>query len=157
MSDDLALLTKAESIIERDAVMAMLLENNINSESPARDLSRKVTSMTPDISYEGYSAFFDGFKIFVKNEDLASAQRLLEKFNRETPKQSVSTDYANRFYLCAFSSIVFPVIFHALAIYNFVKAVQTKQKFSKFKLNAAILILFCSGWLGLTLVQLFLQ
>ena len=82
------LIYKADSIIERDALLAHLAENDIVAESPRRDISRKMTNNTIDLSYGEYSVFFDGFSIYVRDDqEHEGRQQLISFLNRTNPEK----------------------------------------------------------------------
>ena len=66
-------LVRAQSIIQRDAILAALSAAGIEAVAPPRDISRKIADTTMDLAYQGYSAIFDGFLIQVPAKDLARA------------------------------------------------------------------------------------
>ena len=70
---------KAQSIIERDAILSALKENEIECQSPERTIVRKVTDNTIDVSHGVYSAFFEGFQIFVNEPDKFKALEIINK------------------------------------------------------------------------------
>jgi hypothetical protein len=69
----------AQSIIERDAIIAALTAQQIECISPERTISRKVTENTVDMAYGGYSAFFDGFQIMVAQKDAEKAKAIIQQ------------------------------------------------------------------------------
>jgi hypothetical protein len=87
--DQNVFLTRVYSIIERDALIAWLAEEEIIATFDDFILSRKITSTMPDISYEGYSAVNDvGFKIEVRASDYDRAVVVLERFRKETAQRA---------------------------------------------------------------------
>lgn len=131
--DDLILLHTASSIIERDAVLAYLRENLITAESPARDMSRKYTETTVDLSLGGYSTFFDGFKIFVQEQQHKDALKVLDKFMLEQKQEVVESEpatvsYINKFYFFGMASFFVPIVPIFFGIYFLRKGIKAKEK-----------------------------
>jgi hypothetical protein len=141
------LLHKAASIIERDALQARLRDAGIESESPARDTSRKVTDATVDLSMGGYSAMFDGFSVLVNESDEAAAQQVLAEFLESTRLEEApqETRHWNRFYFTAVFSIPFPFLMSLAATYHLIRAVESREKPALGKLIFALLC-FAAGW-----------
>ncbi len=125
---------KADSIIQRDALISALGSDGIPAQSPPRDLSRKFTDTTVDISYEGYSTFFDGFEILVRDQDTDRAKSLIEKFLRETnvvlAGEAPPPRHLQRFYFCGLFSMLVPVLFHGLAILYLYQGLRAGEKLS---------------------------
>lgn len=113
----------ADSIIQRDALMALLREAGIDSESPARDLSRQLTSNSIDIAYEGYSAVKkDIFPILVDERKKEEARRLIDKeLARVESEPSVEVSHLYRFRAACLYTIVLPVVFHIVAVMNLIR------------------------------------
>ena len=141
------LVYTAKSIIERDALSAFLKKNCIPVQSPARDLSRKYTEDSLDLSLGGYSLFFDGFKIFVPEEQEAFALEYIDEFKKGFKESSqlsentssdtktqpeYSTRYAKKFYYCSLISIMIPIIPLFYGLYFLYKAKKYKNKFNFF-------------------------
>lgn len=125
---------KADSIIQRDALLSALHNNGITAQSPPRDLSRKFTDTTVDISYEGYSVFFDGFDIQVPDQDLEKAQEIISQFLRQTnvglAQEKTPPRYLQKFYFCSLFSGVLPILFHILALYYLFLGLKSGEKLS---------------------------
>lgn len=124
---------QAESIIQRDAVISALSAAGINAFAETRDISRKITDTTVDLAYEGYSAVFDGFAIQVNEADFDRAKKIaddvLEKARTAVPDKGLSEGSAmRRFYFCSLFTLIFPVLFHGLAIYHFVDGFRKGEK-----------------------------
>ena len=73
---------RAQSIIEREAILAALREVELDPISPERTMSRKVTENTLDLSLEGYSLMFDGFKILVPLHQERQGRQVVEEVLR---------------------------------------------------------------------------
>lgn len=140
---------KADSMIQRDALLSALHSQGIQAISPRRDLSRKVTSTTADISYEGYSSFFDGFDIQVPDPDAEKAQEIVTKFLRETnivlSGETSPANHLQRFYFCSLFSLMVPIVFHGMAVYYLVLGLKTGEKLSVGKTILSVGVLFCGG------------
>lgn len=140
-------LMRAESIIQRDAVMSALNAAGINAFSENRDISRKIADTTVDLAYEGYSAVFDGFIIQVNEADYEQAKPIadgvLKKASEAKPDPGLSEGSAyRRFYFCSLFSIVMPGLFHGLAIYHLIDGIRRGEKphFGFFAVSALMLI-----------------
>lgn len=119
----------AASILERDALLNELRESDIEVFTGPNDISRKITNETVDLSYEGYSAIFNGFPIFVLEKDESRAKAIVERFLAKAKSVEPSaTSYYRKFFMCSIYSFGFPVLMHILGIYHLVKAVQGKEK-----------------------------
>lgn len=131
----LKLLLKAESIIQRDAILAALKAANIEATSPPRDISRKMTDETVDLSFEGISAMFDGFAIHVDEGHIEEAQKVAEsvlKTARKTKDDPVLArgDSMRKFYFCSVFTMVIPIplLFHGLGIYHLVMGLKNGER-----------------------------
>jgi membrane protein insertase Oxa1/YidC/SpoIIIJ len=151
--NDYSEIYKAESIIERDAIAAFLKGHGIAFLVPARDLSRKITDTTVDISFEGYSAMFDGFAILVQNNDVPRARELIKNFSANLAKSEVSQDYMRRFYLSSMATLIMPVVFHFTAFYNLWMGLKRRQSISMTKMIFSIFCLIATGYMGYFLVS----
>lgn len=109
----------------------------------------------PTLSLEGYSSFFDGYKIFVRSEDKEKAEQLIrENFPAET--SASIPDHPRKFLMsCLFSMTFLPIIGHVTAIYHLKKAIQHKQRIGAVNLivgflfwSFAIVLFYVSGGLG---------
>lgn len=128
--NDKILVYSSNSIIERDALMECLSSNDIESFSPARDMSRKYTPNTVDLSLGGYSVFFDGFKIFVKEKDSAKAAHIIEKYigDVEEGTEPKSTSYLNKFYYLSIANFFIPIIPAFLGAWYLYLGLKNKEK-----------------------------
>lgn len=128
---------KADSIIQRDALLNALATEGIHAQSPPRDLSRKVTPTTVDISYEGYSSFFEGFSIQVPEEQADTAKKIIESFIKSTQASTAQEKpvvrYLQSFYFCSLFSLMFPFFMQAIAVYYLVKGIRAGEKLEKGK------------------------
>src|SRR6185312_9224575 len=124
-------LVKAESIIQRDAIMAALENAQIPAVTPPRDISRKIADTTVDLAYEGYSAVFDGFLIQVEEKDLERACAVAEEVVRAARSaSSLATDeksWMARFYFCSLFAMGFSVLMHVVALGCLVKALRRRE------------------------------
>lgn len=131
MTTDLKVLMRAESIIQRDAVMSALSAEGINAFAETRDISRKITDDTVDLAYEGYSAVFDGFTIQVNAVDFDRARAVAEgvlKRAQAVDRKMEEGSSLQRFYFCCLFSLFLPVVFHGLALYHLVRGLQRGEK-----------------------------
>jgi len=136
-------VVSAQSMIERDAMIARLKSEGIEVVTPPRDMSRKVTENTTDLALDGYSMFFDGFDILVDDEDEVRARQLLADFAKEHQAPAPSTEpspHWQRFYYSSIFSLLFPVLLNVAALYHLVKAVQ---KGEQPRIGYLIFSLFC--------------
>jgi hypothetical protein len=149
-------------MIQRDALRARLDSVQIHSESPNRDMSRKVTGTTVDLSLEGYSAMFDGFEIYVNENDVDAAKEVIERFVRDE-RAAVMADtspipYWRRFYFCSIFSTMFPVFLTMLASYHLLMALRRRLKPEGRATLIASVIMYLVGWIWTVLVvQAFLK
>ena len=133
MTSALKQLMQAESIIQRDAVMSALQAAGINAFAENRDISRKIADTTVDLAYEGYSAVFDGFTIQVNEADFDQAKKIadevVERARAAKPDASLSEGSAmRRFYFCSLFTLIFPVLFHGLAVFHFVDGIRKGER-----------------------------
>lgn len=131
--NDLILLFKARSVIQREALVSALLEQGVESATSPRHMSNRVADDTLDLSLEGYSVFFDGFPIYVKERHQKEAERLLALFlqrTAEAPGDSPTeeTPHLRRFFFCAIFTVILPGIFHAVGLYHLIKALRAVEK-----------------------------
>ncbi len=129
-------LIRAESIIQRDAILAALRAAGLDPISPPRDISRKIADTTVDFSYQGYSAMFDGFVIRVPESQLEQAQsitrQVLTQAQQSDDNSEISaTHNINRFYFCCLFSLGLPLIMHLLAIHHLRKALAAKEPMNR--------------------------
>jgi len=125
------LLYIAGSMIERDALKARLEAEGIDVVSPKRDISRKYTESTVDLSYGGYSAIFDGFKIFVEEKTFEKSKEILDSFS-ENLKPALEPDkkvsYLKKFHYFSVASVFVPLVPLLFGIYYFYKGIKNKEK-----------------------------
>jgi len=129
------LLYTAKSIIEREALTAHLESESIVSHSPARDMSRKFTAGTMDLSLGGYSLFFDGFKVYVEESDFrlaeASLSEFLSSYEKNDSDYKTSKSHINKFFFFGFASLIIPVIPLFFGLYFLFKALKSNEKINK--------------------------
>lgn len=121
---------RAESIIQRDAILSALAAEGINAFSETRDISRKITDTTVDLSYEGYSAIFEGFTIQVNIADFDRARAVAEgviKRAQSADRKMEEGSSLRRFYFCCLFTVFLPVIFHGLALYHLARGLQRRE------------------------------
>lgn len=146
----LKLLVKAESIIQRDAILAALKSQGIEPQSAPRDISRKIADTTVDLSFEGFSAVFDGFAIYVDEEKLQEAEKIAKAIVRTAQKTKDDPGLAQggsmrRFYFCCLFTITIPILFHGLALYHLYKGLRNKERFHPFYGSMASLVFVVTG------------
>jgi hypothetical protein len=133
--DFVKLLYEAQSILERDALMARLQEQGIDVLSPPRDISRKMTENTVDLAFEGYSAVNDGFKIYVIQEHEARAKELLRYFIREQRMHAydkgIERDPWDAYYRASIFSMMLPLVMNISALYNLFVALKSGRRPSR--------------------------
>ena len=142
---------KADSIVQRDALQARLAAARISSESPDRDMSRKIIDSTVDLSLEGYSALFDGFDIYVEEADTAAADRVVREFLSDVQSANLADQrpvpHWQRFYFCSIFSFLFPILMPVLATYHLVKALRSGVPPSEGRgMHIAGGLMFGLGW-----------
>jgi len=133
MGTELKVLMRAESIIQRDAVMSALTAEGINAFAEEREISRKIADTTVDLAYEGYSAVFDGFTIQVNAADFDRAKAVADRVvarARAAPSDKTLEEGSSmrKFYFCCLFSVLIPVIFNGLAVYHFVRGLQKGER-----------------------------
>lgn len=142
-SDDLMLIFKAQSIIQREALVSALAEENVEATTAHRHMSNRVADGTIDLALEGYSAVFDGFPIFVKERDRVPAQRVIREFlertgSTEVAERTDASPHLTKFFFCSIFTIILPGIFHVVGAYHLFKGVQAREKISLIRLVAAL-------------------
>lgn len=157
--NDLVLLHKADSIIQREALLAALREAGIEPVSAPRDMSRKMADNTIDLGLEGYSVTFDGFSVFVKHRDKAAADTVLGAFmkNVDAPDaRQEESDHLRKYFFCALFSFVIPGVLHIFGLYHLVKGLEKGEKINWLKFIAGtVLYLFTGSLTALALMTLF--
>lgn len=131
--DEPKLLFIAQSMIERDALKARIEACGISVVTPKRDISRKYTEGTVDLSYGGYSAVFDGFKIFVEDKDFKKSQEILEEFTESSEPQEMveeeqQPNYLKKFHYFSVASVFVPLVPLLFGAYYFYKGLRNKEK-----------------------------
>lgn len=127
------LLFIAQSMIERDALKARLEAHGLAVVSPKRDISRKYTGNTVDLSHGGYSTLFDGFKIFVDEKNLKEAKEILNEFNKSATENDLGVEEAaknhmKKFHYFSVASVFVPLVPVLFGAYYFYKGVKNKEK-----------------------------
>jgi hypothetical protein len=130
---DAFLLYTAKSMIERDVLLSLLNENLIDTKSPARDMSRKYTENTVDLSLGGYSVFFDGFKVYVAGDQVPKAKIALAKFlnekkSHEVIKSDEASSYLKKFYFFGISAVFIPFIPAIFGLYYLLKGLKAGER-----------------------------
>jgi hypothetical protein len=149
---------RAESIIQRDAIIAALATAGINAFAETRDISRKITDNTVDLAYEGYSAVFDGFTIQVNEADFDRAKKIaddvVKKAHDSKSDAGLSEGSAmRRFYFCSLFAVMIPVIFHGLAIYHLVDGLRRGEKLHPVFATFSLILLSMTGGLIFYLIS----
>lgn len=124
---DWHLLIKVPDLIQRDFLVNLLGDQQIETMAPDRDV---IVSLGggPNLSLEGYSALFDGYSVLVLRKDFSKAQDVLKEFEKTRSVKSTDvTDHMAKFHLSSILSFVLPVVLHGLALYHLVMAVQRQQ------------------------------
>ncbi|MBX9768094.1 MAG: hypothetical protein K2X47_12545 [Bdellovibrionales bacterium] len=124
------LVMTASGLIQRDALISAIKDSGIQVQTEERILSRKITELTPDLSYEGYSALADtGFPIFVSAQDHDRAKEIVENVlaAAKSEDQGQVPNYAGKFAICALFSFALPIFMHGLGAYHFSKALTHGQ------------------------------
>jgi hypothetical protein len=126
---------RAATIIERDAVMGMLIDAGLKPFTPEQNIVVKNTD-TVDLTMDWHSAMFSGYAIEVDSLHEETAKALVKKFvfsvDNDAQDGPSPILYWKKFYWCCLFSTTVPVILHGLAIYHMVKAIQNGQKTSPF-------------------------
>jgi hypothetical protein len=121
------LLTKLPDLIQRDALVYHLGQQQVEVMTPDRDMIVNVGG-GPNLTLGGYSAMFDGYSVLVQKKDLLKAQDVLTDF--EPLHLQISTevpDYMSKYYYSSVLSVFAPFILHITAIYHLFKAIQLGQ------------------------------
>ena len=153
MDQKTELIYLAQSIIERDALIQYLADHSIDAFSPSRDISRKFTENTVDLAFEGYSAIFDGFKIFVSPGQKEDALNLLKEFQSTHQEFSSLTEKSSfqTFSYCSIFSMILPFLMHFYGAINLAKAFRKKERIRVVRLVASLALyiftLFVYGFL----------
>ncbi len=151
-----ALVYQAISMIQRDAILGVLAEANIEAWGAERDVSRKYGDSSVDLAYEGYSATMGGFSIFAESSKVEVAKLCIRNFLAELPRESVSeTRYLERFYGVALFSMMLPFVAPLGAYYLFKGLAGGESKRGVlFWPSVVMLVLgFVAGGLGLYFVN----
>lgn len=124
---DWKLLTKVPDLVQREALVYQLGQAQIEVYAPDRDVMT-VLGSGPQLGWEGYSAVFDGYSVFVSVKDWTRAQEILKSFQGTPNSDTASfTDSMDRFHLCAIFTFLLPIILHLAALYHLFWAVKKDQ------------------------------
>lgn len=156
MDSNWILLTKIPNLVMRGALEARFAEAQVETYLPERDAISQVGD-TPNLSLGGYSAFFEGYDVYVRRDQLAQAQTILAEFEKTAyskPDDKPLVDYLTKFYLASYVSIVLPVLFHIVAFYNLYMAYKSGPvRISWPKMIFAWFVLIMTGYVGFYFVQ----
>lgn len=142
---ELKLVLKAESIIQRDAILAALKSANIEAHSAPRDISRKITDTTVDLGMDFVSVTFDGFSIYVDEKDLAEAQKTANSIVKTAMRAKDDPVLARgesmrKFYFCCVFSLMMPFLFHGLAAYHLYYGLKNGERMHWFYGTVSLII-----------------
>lgn len=154
--ENLIIIYRAPSMMERDAILNQLHENGIEALSTERDVSRKVTNSTIDLAFEGYSATMGGFPITVMKNDEEAAKKIIQDFIRKInvgPASPPSYSHLRKFYISSIYSTMLPLAFHALGIYHLFKGLRAGEKVRTLHFIGAMLLYAASAVVGLSILQ----
>jgi hypothetical protein len=142
-------IIRAESVIQRDSLLAAFHEAGIEALSPPRDVSRKLTDSMVDYAYGGYSAIFDGFAIQVPEEQWEEARQIVDQVLKqarsfdEVPHEASNS--LKKFYFCCFFVLLAPLVMNIVAFYHLYKAYQHNEKLARWSVLLGVLWLVLSG------------
>ncbi len=152
------LVFTAESMVERDSLIALLKSEGIETESPKRDISRKYTDSTVDLSYGGYSAMFDGFKIFVEAKNQDKAHAITQNFIKEIqlknkhPEKKENKRNLMKFYYFSIAGFFIPIIPLFFGVYYLYKGILEKEKIRKLYMVCSLFFYGISIFVGYNIV-----
>ncbi len=155
------LLIRAESLIQRDALINALREQGIEAVTGERDISRKYADETVDLAYGGISAVFEGFSIWVPEAELSRAQGIVAEV-MESVRSASSAEplppesHMRRFFFCTLMSIVFPVVMNILALGHLIRGLRAGESIKWWMLVFGILIWITTSIAGYFLLRSFL-
>lgn len=142
------LVHRAQSLIERDSLMAELAAEGIEAETERKDMHNRLTSGSVDLAYDGLvSISFDGFPIKVSAQDAVRArtviQAAVQKFeSQQSPSEESSGEYhVRKFTEAGLFSIFLPIVMHVVAVYHMIKAIRLGGPIVSVKTFLAALIL----------------
>ena len=144
---------KAESILQREALVAFLRENGIEPLTPPKDVTRKIADTTVDLAYGGYSAVSEGLPIYVLEEEKEQAQALITDFLTQISKNEVASakvkeiNHWNRFYHCSLFTMVLPGLMHLLALYHVFCAIRSGAPVQLVRLVSALFVFVATAFL----------
>lgn len=134
LATQLTTVYKAQSIIERDSLMAELSAAGIEAETEKKTMHNRIGDTTVDLAYDGVSSVsFDGYKIEVSNADSVRAraviEQALERFKREeklNKPEMTGDEHVRRYVASGLFGMFVPVIFLVLGGYHLVQAVKLR-------------------------------
>ena len=140
------LLIKAESLIQRDAIVARLHSEGIACIAPERTISRKIMDGTVDLTLGGYSTTFDGFSIFVEDSDFERAGQIVAAFLQETTAAESSSALTEgnpwrSFFRWVLLSLILPVLPFFIALHYLRKGMQSDLPVSRLYVVLSVFLL----------------
>jgi hypothetical protein len=121
------LLARLPDHVQKQALIHFLGLDGVEAYSPDRDAITQLGN-EPQLSLGGYSAFFDGYPVYVSPKDWHQATLTLEKFTAiSNQKSQEPTDYLRSFQICAIFTVLLPLVFHAIGLYHLWKALKSRQ------------------------------
>lgn len=149
MSEQLVEIHRARNVIERDSIMAHLKSEGIDSFTGQRDVIVNLTDHV-NLGLEGYSALFEGYRIYVQAENKDRSQQLIRQQNlviQNTPQEPTDENRElNKFVSSCLFSVLLPGIMNLLALFWLVKGLQKHQSLTRVKWTLAVFI-WCSSML----------
>jgi hypothetical protein len=157
--ENLVLLVKAESHIERGALINELEEKGLHPVSAERDISRKTTSTTLDLSFEGYSAFFDGFSIYIPINEKAQADLIVNEMRTRVQKDKTpaNPNYLLKFYFMAMFGLAFPGISQIPGFYFLYKGLRANEKIKPVIFMTSLLLNVISLLVGYLILESYIK
>ena len=148
-------ILKAQTVVEKEGIKARLESEGITCFTETRDMIVNLDN-GPNLSLGGYSAFFDGYKVFVKKEDVTRAKTIVSALEKSRVDEKETPDYAKKFMMSCLLSFTLPVIMNILAIYHFVMARKNHQKIRYSMLIPGFALWFFSmGCISLFIISYF--
>lgn len=160
--NSLRTVVRAESIIQRDAILSAFAHAGIEAFSGRRDISRKIADNTLDLAFEGYSAVFEGFAIQVDEEDFERAKEIVDSVLRQARVQVVDgqqkeDSHLRRFYFCALFTLTVPLVMHVFAIHHLIRGIKKGEEVRPVYVMFSILLMIFTGVVGLYFVTDYLS
>lgn len=152
---------RAQSVIERDALMAFLKEEGIVSYTGQRDVIVNLTDHV-NLGLEGYSATFEGYRIYVAQENASVARQLIHrqtmKVRNTTPEERIDENAEmKKFISGSVFSLMLPGIMNVVALYWLIRALQKKQRTTLFRFLFAVVVWSATGYLSMLSLLHFLK